>query len=84
MILTELQRLRDRVQDKIIPPAHKRQKVRWFLEVSPEGKYLGLVETGSSRSDWTEVVAPLHQEDLEADALLARGQARLCSGSSER
>jgi len=58
MMLQRLRELRERVADEIIPAFHKEQKVRWFLEIGEDGRFLGLTETGKKKSELTTVIAP--------------------------
>jgi CRISPR-associated protein Csd1 len=45
MILDRLRDLRDRLDDRIIPSYHKRQKPKWVLDVAADGRFRGLVDT---------------------------------------
>jgi len=58
MILRQLQAFRSRIDNEVIPAFHKEQKVRWFLEIGEDGRFLGLTETGKTKKEWTSVVAP--------------------------
>ena len=58
MILRELQAFRSRIDTDVIPAFHKEQKVRWFLEIGEDGRFLGLTETGKTKQEWTPLVAP--------------------------
>lgn len=58
MILDRLLDLRQRLDDDLVPEAHKRQTVRWVLPVTPDGRVLDPIETGAKRADWKEYVAP--------------------------
>jgi len=57
MILERLLDFHD-AQDRIIPAALKAQRVRWFLDIDEDGRFLGLSETGAKRKEWKELIAP--------------------------
>jgi len=58
MILQRLKELRERIADEIIPMYHMKKPVRWFLEISEDGRFLGLTETGKKKNEQTTVVSP--------------------------
>ncbi len=57
MILERLLDFHD-TQDTIIPAVLKAQSVRWMLDLDEDGRFLGLSETGTKKSDQKELVAP--------------------------
>lgn len=57
MILERLLDFHD-AQDQIIPASLKAQRVRWFLDLDEDGRFLSLSETGAKKSDQKELVAP--------------------------
>ncbi|MFQ5569375.1 MAG: type I-C CRISPR-associated protein Cas8c/Csd1 [Rhodothermales bacterium] len=59
MILDRLRELHARLPDDVlIPAAHKKQTVRWILNISADGRFLGFTETGKKKKDYKEFVAP--------------------------
>ena len=57
MILERLLDFHD-TQDMIIPAVLKAQRVRWMLDLDEDGRFLGISETGTKKSDQKELVAP--------------------------
>lgn len=57
MILERLIDFHDTTED-IVAASLKEQRVRWYLELSEDGRFLGLSETGAKKADWTPLVTP--------------------------
>lgn len=57
MILERLLDFHD-TTDQIIPASLKAQRVRWFLDLDEHGDFLGIVETGTKKTEQKELVAP--------------------------
>jgi len=63
MILERLIELRQRLEDDPdanLPPAyHKRQKIRWIMEITRDGKFAGIVESGRTKKEQKEFDTPV-------------------------
>ncbi|CAN5551374.1 type I-C CRISPR-associated protein Cas8c/Csd1 [soil metagenome] len=71
MILDRLIELRERVPaDDIVPESHKRQPIRFILDVSADGRVTGLSETGAKKMDWTALTTPFVKRTSATNPLL--------------
>ena len=57
MILERLLDFHD-TQEQIVPAALKAQRVRWFLDLDEDGRFLGLTDPGAKKADQAELIAP--------------------------
>lgn len=71
MILERLRDFHPRIPDDAqIPEGYKKQPVRWVLDVSADGRLLGLGETGESRKKWLTLATPFVKRSSETKAFL--------------
>jgi CRISPR-associated protein Csd1 len=75
MILERLIELRDRLLDdpesELTPAYHKRQKIKWVMDISKEGTFTGFVTTGQKKADYKEFNTPYKmRQGTRSDPLL--------------
>lgn len=86
MILERLIELRDRMLDDpesgITPAYHKRQPVKWVLEISSDGTFEGLLQTGKTKKEIKEFETPYAKRTSGVLPLLLADKAEYSLGDS--
>lgn len=86
MILERLIELRDRMlndsESGITPAYHKRQPVKWVLEISSDGTFEGLLQTGKTKKEIKEFETPYAKRTSGVLPLLFADKAEYSLGDS--
>lgn len=87
MILERLIELRDRLLDdpesELTPAYHKKQKIKWVMDISKEGTFTGFVTTGQKKADYKEFNTPYKKRSSGPDPLLLVDKREYVLGSDQ-
>lgn len=80
MPLKRLVELHERIADRIEPEHHLRKGVRWFLNLSPSGEFLGFTSTVGDDKKPLQLVVPHRERNAPATPILLADRADYVTG----